>query len=136
MKSILFNVLNEYGIALPEDYSVADIDQLTSDAFVGSAHVLLREDTIIGFVLTRPIDYESIELKRLYLIASERRKGLGKLLLKRALVYAQNASYRLMRLETTSRFKEAVAFYQKAGFIELAGIPTAAGHDLVFEKAI
>lgn len=69
------------------------------------------------------MDYESIELKRLYLIAPERRKGLGQLLLKRALVYAQNANYRRMRLETTSGLKQRLRFIKKPVFMNWMAPP-------------
>jgi hypothetical protein len=49
--------------------------------------------------------------------------------------FAQNNQYKSMRLETTSRFKEAVSLYKKFGFMVLSGSGKTPGHDLVFEKA-
>ncbi len=136
IKEILFNTLHEYKIALPDNYSVADIDNLASDNYIGCAFVLLRDDVVIGFVVLRPFDNDSIELKRFYLASSERKKGLGMLLLKCSLNYAKEGNYKYIRLETTSKYKEAVVFYRKNGFYEMPEVKTTPGHDLAFGKTI
>jgi GNAT superfamily N-acetyltransferase len=101
-----------------------------------------RKNVAFGHV-TRPtlgnslrIDDQCVELKRLYLTAAERKKGFGKRLLELALSFAGKAGYRRMRLETTSRFREAVALYGQNGFREANDINPAPGYDLVFEKKL
>ena len=105
IKEILFAALRQYRIAIPEDYSVADIDGIGSDHRAGFVPVILRDDAVIGFTVLLPIDRDRIELKRLYLSASERKKGLGRLLLSYAVDCAQEAGYKCIRLETTSIFR-------------------------------
>jgi ribosomal protein S18 acetylase RimI-like enzyme len=134
IKEILFSSLNEYEITLPDNYSVSDIDAIGEELENDPIFVLVRNDTVIGFLILKPIGEDSIELKRLYLAATERGQGFGKLLLNYALNFAKEHHFRYIRLETTSKFKEAVSLYRKHGFHELAVAKKAVSHDLVFEK--
>ncbi len=134
IKEILYGALKEYDIALPDNYSVCDIDSIESKKNENRIFVLLRNDTVIGFTVLRPIADDRIELKRLYLSSSERGQGLGAYLLNYAMDFARENQYKSMRLETTSRFKEAVSLYKRSGFKVLEDVEKSPGHDLVFEK--
>ena len=134
IKAILFSSLKEYEIALPEDYSVSDIDSISNRNNHEQIFVLVRIDSVVGFVALGPITADCIELKRLYVTSSERGRGLGKYLLNYAINIARSKNFRFIRLETTSKFKEAVWLYKRNGFRELKGIEKAPGHDLAFEK--
>ena len=136
IKAILFSALEEYNIALPENYSVSDIDSIVDRDRIELVFVLLRENAVIGFVVLRPLTQDRIELKRLYLTASKRGKGLGKYLLNYAIDFAQMNAYKFIQLETTSKFHEAVSLYKGHGFIERKDVEKAPGHDLAFEKEI
>ena len=123
IKKILKETFEEYEINLPDSYSFSDIENLEEEYLnsTGEFIVLLREQNIIGFFALLPSDNSQIELKRLYLIANERGKGLGKRLLNMALRIAKKSGYSRIHLETTSKFIEAVSLYRKYGFIENAG---------------
>lgn len=136
IRAILFSSLNEYEIAVSDNYSVADIDSIDGRNNSEKVFVLARDDSVIGFVILIPIDEDSIELKRLYLTPSARGQKLGKYLLNYAIDFAAKNSYRCIRLETTSKFKEAVSLYKKHGFIEMKNVEKAPGHDLAFEKIL
>lgn len=136
IKSILFSSLKEYGISIPDNYSVSDIESLGADSNCCEIFILVRGSAVIGFVILRPITDECIELKRLYVAFSERGRGLGEYLLKYATAFAEEKNYKSIRLETVSKFKEAVCLYKKHDFMELKGVEKAAGHDLAFEKRI
>jgi putative acetyltransferase len=131
IKNILITTFNEYEINLPENYSFADVENLEEQYLnkSGGFIVLLRQQQIIGFVALLPSDNNLIELKRLYLTANERGKGLGKYLLKMAIRLAKESGYYHVFLETTSKFVEAVALYQKFGFTEHVGVSIAREHD-------
>ena len=136
IKEILFGSLEEYKIAIPNNYSVSDIDSINLENNSNWVFVLVRDDSVIGFIVLRPIAKDCIELKRLYLTASERGRGLGEYLLNYAMHFAQKNKYRSIRLETTSKFKEAVSLYKKYGFNVLNDAEKSPGHDLVFEKTV
>ena len=136
IKEILFAALHQYRIAITADYCVADIDGIGSAHFTGFVLVILRDAAVIGFSVLLPVDRDRIELKRLYLSAPERKKGLGRLLLRYAVDCAKEGGYKCIRLETTSIFKEAVALYRRNGFHEIADAVPAPAHDLVLEKRL
>jgi|GEM_PF-1348868 len=134
IKAILFSSLKEYEIELPDNYSVSDIDSIADSNSREKIFVLVRSDSVIGFVVLRPITADCIELKRLYLTSSERGRSLGKFLLNYAINFAQRKKFKFIRLETSSKFNEAVWLYKKNGFMELRGVHKSPGHDLAFEK--
>jgi putative acetyltransferase len=131
IKNILKATFDEYGINLPNNYSFADIENL-EEKYLNSAGefiVLTREHNIIGFCALLPSGDNQVELKRLYLVAGERGKGLGKYLLNLALQIAKKSGYGRIHLETTSKFLEALMLYEKYGFINNSGATLASGHD-------
>jgi GNAT superfamily N-acetyltransferase len=136
IKAILFSSLKEYEIVIPDSYSVSDIDSIGAKNRTERVFVLVRNDFIIGFIILKPITADCIELKRLYLTSSERGQKLGEYLLNYAINFACKNNFKYIRLETTSKFKEAVSLYKKHGFTERKEVEKAPGHDLAFEKSL
>ena len=132
IQNILESTFEEYEINLPENYSFADVENLEEPYLSrnGRFIVLLRAQNIIGFFALLPSGDKRIELKRLYLTADERGKGLGKYLLNMALRTATDSGYDRIHLETTSKFIEAVALYRKFGFKKNTGAKLSQGHDI------
>ena len=132
IKNILEEAFEEYEINLPAGYSFSDIENLEEDYLnaTGEFMVLIKEQNIIGFFALLPSDHNRVELKRLYLTATERGQGLGKYLLNLALKTARQSGYTRMHLETTSRFVQAVGLYGKSGFTKNADATFAPGHDI------
>ncbi|MGI9569514.1 MAG: GNAT family N-acetyltransferase [Desulfobulbia bacterium] len=136
IKAISFSSLNEYEIAVPGNYSVSDIDSIDALNSHEQVFVLVRDDHVIGFVVLKPINKNCIELKRLYLTSSERGQRLGEYLMSYAINFAKRKNYESIRLETASKFKEAVSLYKKHGFYELQDVEKAPEHDLAFGKSL
>lgn len=136
IKTILYSALKEYGITIPENYSVSDIDSIDARNNIEQVFVVVRDGSVIGFLALKPITEDIIELKRLYLTSAQRGRRLGEYLLIYALNFANENNYKYVRLETSSNFSEAVSLYQKHGFIERTDIEKSSGHDLAFEKII
>jgi len=108
---ILKEAFEEYEIKLPDGYSFTDIEDL-KEAYLNTAGefiVLTRRQRIIGFFALLPFNNNQVELKRLYLTARERGKGLGRYLLNMAIESAKRSGFDRIQLETTSRFVQAVA---------------------------
>jgi putative acetyltransferase len=79
------------------------------------------EDQLAGCVALHKLDQDMCEMKRLYLRAQFRGKGLGRALADRIIAEARTIGYRRMRLDTIEAFmKDAVAMYRKIGFHEIA----------------
>ena len=130
--NILKETFAEYEVNLPAGYSFADVEKLDEEYLNASGEfiVLIKAQAIIGFFALLPSTANQVELKRLYVKAAERGRGLGKYLLKLALDTAVQSGYDRMHLETTSRFFQAVALYRKFGFRNNADAAPAPGHDL------
>jgi len=136
IKLILKRSFAEYKIQLPENYSFSDIENL-EEVYLdsgGEFTVLLRDQTIIGFFALLPAENNQVELKRLYLTAAERGRGLGKYLLELALDRARKSGHNRVYLETTSKFLEAVGLYRKYGFKTNPGATLSPGHDIGLVK--
>ena len=132
IRNILEATFKEYEIDLPDNYSLSDIYDLEQEYLNagGEFMVFLRAQNIIGFFALLPCGKNEIEVKRLYLTAGERGKGLGKSILKLALGTAKKSGYHRVNLETTSKFVEAVSLYRKYGFTKNVGIKLQRGHDI------
>lgn len=133
---IILSALREYAIPIPDDYSLVDMDDILSGKHNGRAVVLSKNHSVAGVIVLMPITEVCLELKRWYVSASERNQGMGQNLMKHAIRLARENNYKAIRLETTSKFKEAVALYRKHGFLEVPDAEKSPGHDLVFEKSI
>ena len=85
--NILKGTFAEYEINLPAGYSFSDVEKLEEEYLNASGEfiVLIKAQTVIGFFALLPSTDNQVELKRLYLTADERGRGLGKYLLKLAL---------------------------------------------------
>ena len=59
---------------------------------------------------------DTCELVKMYLLKKARGKGLGKLLIQKALDFAGQAGYKNVYLETMPELKQALTTYEKFGF--------------------
>jgi putative acetyltransferase len=82
----------------------------------GAVLLVFQEDVPVGVVGLRPLEEGICELKRLYVKPAQRGQHLGRILAEAALVHAQQAGYRLMRLDTLSSMQEARQLYESLGF--------------------
>lgn len=77
------------------------------------------EGEFVGCTAIRNIDGTAAELKRMYVRPSARGKGLGFLLLKRALQVAEELQYEKIRLDTMPFMENAIKMYEKVGFYQI-----------------
>ncbi|HUE52134.1 MAG TPA: GNAT family N-acetyltransferase [Terriglobales bacterium] len=78
------------------------------------------EGQLAGCVALHKLEPEICEMKRLYLRAGFRGKGLGRALAETIIAEARGIGYRRMRLDTVEPvMKDAVAMYRQLGFKEI-----------------
>jgi putative acetyltransferase len=68
----------------------------------------------------RPIDDDCVEVRRMFVTAAARRKGLAQAILRELEIRAAGFAYTIMRLETGKRQLSAMALYETLGFKRIA----------------
>ena len=86
----------------------------------------------------RPIDQTTVEIRRMFVTAIARRKGLARAILRELERYAAGFGYSRMRLETGNRQLSAIALYEKLGFKRIPSFGQYANDpvSVCFEKMI
>jgi ribosomal protein S18 acetylase RimI-like enzyme len=74
-------------------------------------------DRPIGCVGLRDLGEGTCEMKRLYVVESERGRGLGRQLVETLIEHARLAGYARMRLDTTPDMTTAQELYRSIGFV-------------------
>ncbi len=92
--------------------------------------VVRVEEQIVGCVGVKQLSSQIAEIKRLYLLPEYRSRGIGKVLLEKAIQHGLNQGLKKMMLDTTARNIQAVRFFRSAGFKEIR----REGEKLYFEK--
>ncbi|MCX5787713.1 MAG: GNAT family N-acetyltransferase [Elusimicrobia bacterium] len=116
---LISDALQEYGLPLYLDTMDSDLSDIRGsyEAAGGFFDVLEgAQGEIAGCVGLRPAAGPACELRRMYLKASWRGKGLGKRLLKHTVERAKALGFSRIRLETASVLKEAIGLYTSCGF--------------------
>ncbi|MBC7890440.1 MAG: GNAT family N-acetyltransferase [Ferruginibacter sp.] len=96
-----------------------------------------EQEDIIGCVAIRKISDQVGELKRMYIKPGFQNRGIGKILLEKAIELAKQCNYLVVKLDTLNYMLPAIHLYQQAGFYETPPyynnpIPTA----IYFEKLL
>ena len=88
------------------------------------AYGMFDEDKLVGVVELGDESYASrLRVQELWVEESYRRKGIGHMLMDKAMEYAKNHKYQRVILETQNVNYPAMCFYQKYGFT-LIGLTT------------
>lgn len=85
----------------------------------GRLYLLRCDGAAAGCVALRPIDEESCECKRLYLVPAFRGHRLGDVLVQRIIDDARAIGYRRMLLDTLPPLRSAIDLYRRFGFREI-----------------
>ena len=120
--AILFN---EYAgwlkIDLCFQHFSEELQQLATMYAPPSGGIILAktENEFIGCVGIRKIETGIAELKRMYVKPAFHKRGIGKMLLEKALSLATTYNYEKIRLDTLSNMIPAISLYKQYGFYEI-----------------
>ena len=78
--------------------------------------VVYENGVLAGAGSIRKYDEESVELKRIYVGPSFRKKGIGTKLVSVLIEWGKELGYQRMLLETGEKLEESVALYKRLGF--------------------
>ena len=119
-------LFNEYAAWLEIDLCFQNFDAeltgLPGDYASPTGRLLLAVDgdQIAGCIALRKIDDGICEMKRMYVRPQFRGLGFGKLMAKHLEEYARAQNVPLLRLETGIYQREAIALYERLGFVRIA----------------
>ncbi len=120
VQQLVFGVLREFGLQADPASTDADLFDLEAHyAATGGAFDVIVSATgeIIGCVGLYPDEPGRCELRKMYLSSACRGLGLGKALLDHALKTAIKLGFNEVHLETAFVLKDAIALYERYGFV-------------------
>ncbi|OQP65098.1 GNAT family N-acetyltransferase [Niastella populi] len=131
---IIRNALAEFGANKPGTvYYDATTDALY-ELFrkAGSIYYVAEENGVLlggaGIYPSPGLPADTCELVKMYLSPNARGKGIGKLLIEKALEFATATGYRNVYIETMPELRKAMSVYEKFGFKYLDGPMGNTGH--------
>jgi putative acetyltransferase len=101
----------------------------------GVAYVARRDGGTAGIISARPFAPGISEIKRLFVLPSERGSGLGRALMETVMSRMSELGYPSVRLDTAIFLKDAIALYRRLGFVEIEpyyDLPPVAQRTTVF----
>ncbi|MDN4617007.1 GNAT family N-acetyltransferase [Paenibacillus sp. PsM32] len=121
-----------------DEENIYTIDLDHPDAFYTTFMVAYIDDTPVGCGAIRPLDTDSVELKRFFVDSTYRRQGIAGNMLQALEQKAIEQGCHFVRLETGAEQFEATAFYERNGYYR---IPVFADYEddgisLCYEKKL
>jgi putative acetyltransferase len=112
----------EYARAVDEPCCFGGFERELAELPLGYVVLLLAQEEGIaaGCVAVRELDRSTAEMKRLYVRAAYRGRGIGRLLAEAAIAAARHAGYARMVLDSLPKMQEALALYRALEFREVA----------------
>jgi len=126
--------LEEFGVARPgtvyTDPTTDDLFHLFSNEN-SRYYVAEHKGSIVGgcgIFPTIGLEKDTVELVKLYVDASARNQGVGRILMEKSIQAAKELGYRVVYLETMPELGKAITLYQRLGFQQLDHPLGASGH--------
>lgn len=132
---LIEGILTEYGFPFGQVGSVErDLDDVAERyGEAGGFWVAELDQQIVGTIAVRPKEGRACEIKRLYLRADMRGKGLGQALYEHAEAFLRACGYDRIWLDSSRRFEKAHRLYERNGF-RLVEYVDNEWQDAVYEK--
>jgi putative acetyltransferase len=134
LATIIRSALAEFGADKPGTVYYDPTTDALSELFQtpGSIYFVAAEDDRLlggaGIFPSPGLPKGTCELVKMYLAPEARGKGIGKMLIDKALAFAAEAGYQQVYIETMPELRKAMSVYEKFGFEYLDGPMGNTGH--------
>lgn len=100
--------------------------------------VAYEEGKAVACGAMKELDKNTMEIKRMFTTPTHRAKGIASQVLGELETWAKESGYTVCRLETGKRQPEAIAVYQKNGYVQIPNYGQYAGieNSVCFEKKL
>lgn len=133
VRAFVFDTLHSYGIEPDREGLDADVVAFgTAGDGPVAEFVADLGGVAVGSVQLSPHADGVAHLSKLFVAAAQRGRGLGRLLLARAVAEARMRGYHRIDLETRTAFKEAVHLYETTGWQRGPDLPPGYGPDRTY----
>ena len=102
-------------------------DQYNHIIDIDTVIIAYRDDTPVGCGCFKQIDEHSVEIKRMFVKPDERGKGIASAILSQLELWAWENGFSYTMLETGDKQHEAIALYQKLGYVTIPNYGQYAG---------
>ena len=133
VREFVFATLRAYGITPEPDGLDADVVAFGAAADPGSVELVACLDgRPVGSVVVSEKRDGLAHLSKFFVHAHYRGRGIGRMLLQRAVAEASAMGYRQLDLETRSIYREAVHLYEATGWARGPDLPDGYGPDRTY----
>ena len=133
VRTFVFDTLRSYGIEPDPDGLDADVMAFGAAGAGPLAEFVADVDgSPVGSVALSPKEAGVAHLSKFFVDAHYRGRGLGRLLLARAVEEARRRGYRRIELETRTAYREAVHLYEATGWQRGPDLPPGYGPDRTY----
>ena len=118
--NLVKRVLEDYGLDINPSETDKDLSDIAHNYFGrnGLFEIIEEDGEIVGSYGVYPVSPDVCELRKMYLLPGFQGRGLGKLMMERAISKSRELGYATMVLETNKKLNKAVGLYEKYGFVE------------------
>jgi len=118
VRTVLAEFGLSFGVGSASDAELFDLPH-TYEGRGGAFWVAVMGDPprIVGTAGVMPVGGDASELRKMYLSPETRGKGMGGALLERVIAHARAHGAHRLVLDTVNQMKEAIAFYERHGFV-------------------
>lgn len=137
MLQLIETVLSEYGFSVDVGPLRRDLENEGGQygGARGGFWAAEIDGALVGTIAVRPKDDAVCELKRFYVRADARGRGIGQVLYEHAEAFARAAGYRRIWLDSSRRFTQARRLYERNGFMLIDELQND-WEDNVYEKSL
>jgi putative acetyltransferase len=122
VQSLVFGVLAEFDLKPDPDATDADLQDIEANYITrGGVFDVIEDENgkLVGTFGLYPLDANTCELRKMYLVPAVRGQGLGKYVLRKAVERAKEMGFKEMVLETSSKLVAAIQLYRQFGLQQI-----------------